>query len=649
MSVCLRWIGTLVLAATALLVFPQQPVEAATYIAGNAADLISAVNAANNTPEADTIVLTTHVTLTAPADSHPTYGDTGLPPITSDLTIEGQGYTLARDSAAPVFRSLRVTAGKKLTLFNLTITGGSASSGGALYNEGSVTVNHVTFFANTASNQGGAAMTTGLNNSLTIINSTFANNSAANGGAVYADASNALTITASIFSGNSASGNGGAIDSLNGTMLTFAENYLTGNSAASGGGLYSNGSLTIRNSTFSQNNATGDGGGLLNLGSLVISNTTFAENSAGGNGGGLSNLGSAAVTIIHSTFAANSAGGGGGLHQAGSGLSVTNTLVAGNTGGNCLDNATISASFSLADDSTCPGFTISSTINLGTLADNGGATRTIALNSGSSALDTATKTLCSVVPVSSFDQRGAPRGLDGDHVPDSPQIGDCDVGAFEIGGFTRTVGFSLPASNPIHTANTLYSVAVTLDSTLPALYAPITAYVWVSGGTALAGVDYAPFGVQTVIFTPFEKTELVKLTLLNTQLAEERTIILSLATQQGPGFSGPVRLGIQPTHIITFKLSPADAIPQPNFYATHTPILTWNRVTGAIGYEIQVDTDRDFLPPYAYEESLYPNDRLSAEIFPPLANGVYFWRVRAISADGVGAWSIVERFEVFAP
>lgn len=58
---------------------------------------------------------------------------------------------------------------------------------------------------------------------------------------------------------------------------------------------------------------------------------------------------------------------------------------------------------------------------LGSLADNGGPTKTHALLPGSPALDAADPTVCVATPTSGVDQRGVPR----------PQGPGCDLGAFE--------------------------------------------------------------------------------------------------------------------------------------------------------------------------------------------------------------------------
>jgi hypothetical protein len=224
-----------------------------------------------------------------------------------------------------------------------------------------------------------------------------------------------------------------------------------------------------------------------------------------------------------------------------------------------------------------------------------------------------------------------------------PQAGDCDVGAFEFGGEIRTLQFASPSSSVELGGISTYPVTLTLDAPLVGGSA-ITAYVWVSGGTAIAGTDYAPFGLQTATLTPDNQTTTVTLNLLNPPTTSDKTIILSFATDYGPGFGGPARLGTQTTHTVTLTTTPQGGTSNRNFYATHTPTLTWTDMTGETGYEVQVDTDDAFLAPYAFSAADIPADSLSVTT-TPLANGIYYWRVRTKNGT---TWSKPERFEVFA-
>jgi hypothetical protein len=84
--------------------------------------------------------------------------------------------------------------------------------------------------------------------------------------------------------------------------------------------------------------------------------------------------------------------------------------------------------------------------------------------------------------------------------------------------------------------------------------------------------------------------------------------------------------------------------PQRNYFTGGSATLTWSRVSGATGYELQVDSDANFTAPYTVYETNLSNNTLIYTL--PLADGVYFWRVRAKNGSGFGTWSAAERFEM---
>ena len=112
------------------------------------------------------------------------------------------------------------------------------------------------------------------------------------------------------------------------------------------------------------------GGGLTNAGdgTATLENVTFAQNSTAHFGGGIENGG--ALKLFNVTLSTNTApaGSGGGLSNkvgffAGSTTAVprlNNTIIAGNTGGNCAIGAgssIVSVGHNTAGDATCTGLT----------------------------------------------------------------------------------------------------------------------------------------------------------------------------------------------------------------------------------------------------------------------------------------------------
>ena len=201
-------------------------------------------------------------------------------------------------------------------------------------------------------------------------------------------------------------------------------------SAGSGGGIFNNGTLTVTNSTFSGSRGS-EGGGIFNDATLTVTNSTFSGNSAD-NGGGILNDFEAALTVTNSTFSGNS----GEVIFNSRAATLKGTLLAANTGGNCLPQDPITdAGYNISDDGTC-GFTKTGSANNGSnvdpdlnpagLAENGGPTETIALVTGSpaiAAIPVASCTDASGNPLTT-DQRGYVRPS-----PMHPTM--CDIGAYE--------------------------------------------------------------------------------------------------------------------------------------------------------------------------------------------------------------------------
>ena len=228
---------------------------------------------------------------------------------------------------------------------------------------------------------------------------------------------------------------------LNWGILTISNSTITGNVAAgdysaAGAGIYNSGTLTINDSTFSGNQGTYDqyifGGAIYNSGKLAINNTTIAGNTAngylGGGGGGLYNAGT--VTISNSTISGNSTANEGGDIYNGATLTIQNSIVANSHGGGNCYGAVTSKGYNLSNDGTCK-FTNTGDLNktksfLGTLQNNGGQTQTMALLTGSPAIDAGNPNGCTNNNgvLLKTDQRGLPR-------PDTEDRSGCDMGAYE--------------------------------------------------------------------------------------------------------------------------------------------------------------------------------------------------------------------------
>ena len=252
------------------------------------------------------------------------------------------------------------------------------------------------------------------------------------GGGIYN--SGTLTINEGTISGNQVNGGvevlglGGGI--CNGGRLTINTTTISGNTItrlAWGGGIYNfAGTLTINDSTISENTALEAAGMMIDGGTVVINNSTISGNRGllcGGIDGG-----PVAIAINNTTISRNIAPNGG------AGLCVTptiqNSIVANNSGGNCIAGA-ISHGYNLSSDNSCnfngPGDLNDTEPKLGILGNHGGPTPTIPEMLDSPTVDAGNPSGCrdSQDHLLKTDQRGYPRpGKDKhDH--------RCDMGAYE--------------------------------------------------------------------------------------------------------------------------------------------------------------------------------------------------------------------------
>lgn len=394
------------------------------------AGLVAAVTAANGQAGGGHVTLQSGCVYTLTAADNAAEGGNGLPVITGNVTIDGNGATIERsaDSGTPHFRILDVAAGATVSIHDLTLRNGIADNGhdggGAIWNHGNLSISGSTFDNNsnpaTTGTSGGAIQNSGT---LTVTRCAFTNNTAMEGGGVFNQST--ATIRQSTFTNNAATVYGG------GAILNAF------------------GTTTVVGSTFTGN--SGPGGGVIdNDTTVIVSDSTMYGNTGGTHGGGaIQNFGT--VKLTTSTIAGNSSPYGANLYNYGSStLTVSDSVITGGVSGtNCGGTSITDAGNNLDSGSSCGFRSANNSLSgvdpqLQPAAANGGPTRTMALTPGSPAIDVipAADTGCT----GTTDQRGTAR----------PQGSKCDVGAYELvstsGGDTQApstpTGLTASATDP---------------------------------------------------------------------------------------------------------------------------------------------------------------------------------------------------------
>jgi hypothetical protein len=302
----------------------------ANFTAGTVAELISDINTANASAEADTISLVAGQTFTLTEINNMTNGVNGLPVVVAEggpLTILGTGNIIQRSMVAgtPQFRILAVDSGATLELENLTLQGGVATStgfnfescqGGAVYNKGALLLDRVTIRNNTAiGNSGGPAGYGGFigpsdgmgggiysNGVLSVANSTITENTAIGGVGIKALTDKSFPggipeyIPLPSVGGPGGNGLGGGICIAGGTASISDTSFSIGIARGGPGG---DGFLKKNNQrTNSGDGGNGYGGGVyVQGGSVSFHGVTMSQNAAVGGEPGLGPHGKAGKGI----------------------------------------------------------------------------------------------------------------------------------------------------------------------------------------------------------------------------------------------------------------------------------------------------------------------------------------------------------------
>ncbi len=586
---------------------------------------------------------------------------------TGDLDIRGATTIRGVDArstiinAADLDRVFHVFAGATLTLENLTIRGGEAFDGGAIFNEGTVILNNVNVIGNEAYNQGGG---------------------------VFNAAGAILKATGSSISSNVAGSRGGGVNNL--------------------------GAATYVSTTFSTNIAISRGGALFNEGAATSSliNVTIAKNLAASRGAGLASESSRTSTLGNSILEGNLTV----ARVPSTNATIGRDMFGGvkSLGFNFLQNldsrfsTATSAGLLTTDRLGRDASPLSGLLSNLTYAAGNGVGAHPLISTGA-AVDGGSNAVYPANPLNSKDAIGNPRLIEGNR----DGIITIDAGAVELlvntpvaiftanpnpAGFSQPVSFDGTGSahpNPaigrivkwewdfdFNSANGFAPTAVgsqvthTFDNPARTTYIVRLTVTDNFGNTGfidkvvVIGVPSKPVierpGVSTTDLTPvFRWTAdpaVYRLQLFNVT-SGSRVTVLNLSNLTSTTYTPTTELAPgQYELIVTSRNSSGDTPSDPYFFRVSsissltpvgnifdlTPKFSWAKITGTSRYELRV---RRTLPTVV--EDVIRDAFISENFYEPSTSiglGTFQWLVRAYDQDGIGGkWSAVKTITIGQP
>ena len=236
--------------------------------------------------------------------------------INKDIVIDGKGHTISAEDLGRIFS---IGEGFTVTLTNATLINGKADKGGAIYNDGSLTLSDVKLSDNAADSYGGAVFNNGH---LVVSDSVFDSNDVLNrgsasvdygGAAIYNWYDGVLTVSGSNFTNNIKNYKNG--DRLVGAVATIgdatiSDSCFVNNAGRWGGAISASGyliagddvnTLTVSGSTFKENGGL-YGAGIFVAGSdFTVSDCVFDKNTAFGKGNMTPNNNNGAAIVVTDT------------------------------------------------------------------------------------------------------------------------------------------------------------------------------------------------------------------------------------------------------------------------------------------------------------------------------------------------------------
>ncbi len=509
---------------------------------------------------------------------------------------------------------------RTITIKGLNIRGGTANTGGGIYNASpysTMTIRDSTITNNTATgnlqstfrSSGGGIANVGT---MSITNSVIANNTATYGpvGGGIANLQGTLTIDNSTISENSPGGISGDRSTSQGGYGTLRIQRTTVNNNYGGGIDIDKNQATIINTTVSGNTGNGIAEGNNAAGWLILNNVTITANTG--------------VGLIKSAPFAN--------------MTVTNTLIYGNGEADCDANPSFSALTLVNQDYNLVGVPgvrceISGNHNiigqdplLGALQNNGGLTQTQALSDNSPAIDAGNIATCETT-----DQRGNPR----------PENLSCDIGAYEASmGFVDLSVTSVAPLVSVETdTDTPYRFSVINDGTVNANNVTLTislpnSAVFVSVSTTQGTCHIEMESAQCDLGIVTKDTSASVDVSVRYSSAGYLGLVANLASDEIDLNAGNNTAIAMTQVVLKSDLSESPAL---NYYTTSEITLSWSRISWAQRYEVEIAATPDF------ENPLFSGGTEDAQTlfinWSPPSDGIYYWHVRAVGLSGSGSWS----------
>lgn len=318
----------------------------------------------------DTISILTDISVSTPIGV--TFSAT--PSIESSMTIDGNNHTMT-NTANPLTTSLR--------FFESSGTGLDVSIQDMVFLNGDVSFDN---------EDGGAMYFQAADSTLTLENTTFSNNTAADGGVVYfksTGSTNTLNISNSTFEDNTAT-NGGVFYILDGAVADITNSTFFNNTGSDGGVIHSVQSTGVANQ-------------------ISVNHSTSRGNTATGTSEFFYNCDNTAPPFTCP-----------GAFSGVESYIFENSILDG-----CDGELTDATFTNILGDVSCGASGDVTNIDIA-LGDSGGPVETLALNSGSNAIDAG---VAATLGCPSTDARGITR----------PVGGACDIGAFEFASDAITV------------------------------------------------------------------------------------------------------------------------------------------------------------------------------------------------------------------